>query len=498
MSFETIRIQRSQPIIDKKYIKIPGKENFESPPVEYNFALDSIDNVDAVSIATRNGIIPNYQKNLNLDFITYAEVGLDGKMIGSDTVVDFQQELRDVSDSLNFGVLYSNWWRNELIDLGAVAPLVSVRGTPSEFDLAYGDKTLVGMDLNFATSGYIQDISSLSNFRSSKAVVCVGDSMTRGAGSPLREIDFGAIVGSILPNNPLVYNLGSGGDTTSGMLSRLQSRPELYDNNFYFWGGHNNPNPTNDVANIRSMISLIGHDRYVVIGTTTQDAVNDALEDAFGDHYVDPRPSLISYDREGWPSLRIDSIHLSEEGSLVVANAVKSKGMEWFDLSGESELGLSRSSLTFIILAKPDGWDGAPGPTNADYFRTDPTSYSASFSSLQDVMQGYKSDGSGIIRTAYDGGHVILEDGVWAVGVIRSFSCSMDIKDSRFLKTANPVVNEGFLARAVTTMQYGARGAPNFDRQGPEAKMAMLYVPRALTYLEVKQLFSSNLQISEI
>jgi hypothetical protein len=95
MSFETIRIQRSQPIIDKKYVKIPGRENFESPPVDYNVALDNMNNVDAISLST--GIIPNYQKNLNLDFIVYAEVGLDGKLSGD--LVDFQQELRDVSES---------------------------------------------------------------------------------------------------------------------------------------------------------------------------------------------------------------------------------------------------------------------------------------------------------------------------------------------------------------------------------------------------------------
>jgi hypothetical protein len=131
MSFETIRIQRRQPIIDKRYVKIPGKENYETPPVEYSTAVNNIDNIDVTSIGMkdRDGIIPFYQKDMNLDFITYAEVGLDGRVIGSGAVVDFQQELRDVSESL---ILYdalvesivSQWVENVISnggDIGSVS-----------------------------------------------------------------------------------------------------------------------------------------------------------------------------------------------------------------------------------------------------------------------------------------------------------------------------------------------------------------------------------------
>ena len=111
MSFETIRIQRRQPVLDKQYIKVPGAEpgaypTSAQPLLPANEAVDGLNSTGESGCGylqfgrgKKNEFLSQYHDNINLDFITYEEVGLDGKVIGEEDepVRDFQEELRQIS-----------------------------------------------------------------------------------------------------------------------------------------------------------------------------------------------------------------------------------------------------------------------------------------------------------------------------------------------------------------------------------------------------------------
>lgn len=109
MSFNTITIERRQPILNKKYVKIPGAED-TAVPLTVSEAETGIDNpTDGgrdqsgtlnFGFGERRNIIPVYQMNNNLDFLTYEAVGLDGKVpTVSGAVADIQEELRETSEA---------------------------------------------------------------------------------------------------------------------------------------------------------------------------------------------------------------------------------------------------------------------------------------------------------------------------------------------------------------------------------------------------------------
>jgi len=112
MSFETITIERRQPVYDKRFVKPPGAEDGELPYVTTNEIENNIDSptdgddgrVSLLSFGRgqkNSGFLPNYTKNLNLDFVTYDTVRLDGKRIGSssNSVDDIQEEIREIARS---------------------------------------------------------------------------------------------------------------------------------------------------------------------------------------------------------------------------------------------------------------------------------------------------------------------------------------------------------------------------------------------------------------
>lgn len=112
MSLQTITIERRQPILDKRFIKVPGSEPGSTQwdaqahlPIDE--AINGLNQTDgnragSLSFGTgkeRRNIIPFYRHNLNLDFLTYQVVGTDGKTIDTDIVDDVQDDLRDISAS---------------------------------------------------------------------------------------------------------------------------------------------------------------------------------------------------------------------------------------------------------------------------------------------------------------------------------------------------------------------------------------------------------------
>lgn len=111
MSFETITIERRQPVYDKRFIKPPAAEDGELPYVTADEIENNIDTptngddgrVSQLSFGRGNehrGFFPFYTHNLNLDFITYDEIGLDGNRVNSSGPVDnIQEEIREIARS---------------------------------------------------------------------------------------------------------------------------------------------------------------------------------------------------------------------------------------------------------------------------------------------------------------------------------------------------------------------------------------------------------------
>lgn len=112
MSFETITIERRQPVYDKRFVKPPSAEDGELPYVttdEIEATIDTPTDGDDGRVSLLSfgrgreyrEFFPHYTKNLNLDFVTYDVVGLDGKRVGfgNQPVDDIQEEIREIARS---------------------------------------------------------------------------------------------------------------------------------------------------------------------------------------------------------------------------------------------------------------------------------------------------------------------------------------------------------------------------------------------------------------
>lgn len=99
MSFETITIERSLPILNKRFVKRPNAEN-KLPPVDVSDITDGT----GVSHGTLNinvrqtrNIIPFYQMNCNIDFIMLPTINLNGYTVGmAGPVEDYHREITNL------------------------------------------------------------------------------------------------------------------------------------------------------------------------------------------------------------------------------------------------------------------------------------------------------------------------------------------------------------------------------------------------------------------
>lgn len=108
MSFETITIERRQPVFDKQFIKVPAAEDGDLPPITVEEAEISIDSptngddgrVDVLSFGRGKEyrtIMPSYSRVSSLDFLTYDRIGLDGYRIETDKIDDIQEAIREIA-----------------------------------------------------------------------------------------------------------------------------------------------------------------------------------------------------------------------------------------------------------------------------------------------------------------------------------------------------------------------------------------------------------------
>jgi lysophospholipase L1-like esterase len=186
---------------------------------------------------------------------------------------------------------------------------------------------------------YVLAESTKFNFTNAP-IYAWGDSMTDGA----TQVNYPTQLASLLAF--AVTNKGVGGETSTQIKDRLVADSANYSKSVIIWAGNNNAlDPTTVKADIATMISTIGHTRYLVvsvinnttrpIGTPEYDTIiqlNEDLKALYGNKFVDIRkiivdsynPSLpqdvIDHENDVAPdSLRIDPTHYNTAGYKIVA-----------------------------------------------------------------------------------------------------------------------------------------------------------------------------------
>jgi len=184
-----------------------------------------------------------------------------------------------------------------------------------------------------------------------------GDSMTDGFGS----VNYPTQLTSIL--SYAVTNKGVGGETSTQIKNRFLAEPANFPKSVIIWAGRNNyTSPTTVKADIATIISNLGHTRYLVVGIvnastepknstawTDINALNADLKVLYGKKYVPIREYLISkynplipqdvtdFNNDVTPtSIRItsDPLHLNTLGNKYVAEYFNKYLGNMFDSEG--------------------------------------------------------------------------------------------------------------------------------------------------------------------
>jgi len=171
-----------------------------------------------------------------------------------------------------------------------------------------------------------------------------GDSLTEGSG----QIPYATALNNITTFS--ITNRGVGGENSTQIKDRFIAETSAYSKSVIIWAGRNNfTDPTTVKADIATMISALGHTRYLVLsilnaessGTSDYNTIiqlNNDLKTIYGSKYVDVRTYLVSLYNPSIPqdvldnsndvppsSLRIDNIHLNSDGNEKVAEYLNTK-----------------------------------------------------------------------------------------------------------------------------------------------------------------------------
>lgn len=177
-----------------------------------------------------------------------------------------------------------------------------------------------------------------------------GDSMTGGAG----QTSYPTYLSNITKYE--VTNKGVGGESSTQIKDRMIAEPANYSKSVIIWVGRNNYTfPAIVKSDIATMVSALGHTRYLIIGVVNQNTaleyvgqsewvkittLNNDLKTLYGNKFIDIRPYLVSLHTQSAQdlidfandvpptSLRIDLLHLTSAGNAKVADYInKSLGI---------------------------------------------------------------------------------------------------------------------------------------------------------------------------
>jgi len=184
-----------------------------------------------------------------------------------------------------------------------------------------------------------------------------GDSMTDGYLTTNYPTQLTALFG--YP----VTNRGVGGENSTQIKNRLVAETAAYSKSVIIWVGRNNiGSPATIKADIATMISTIGHTRYLVVGVvnsatepinsanwTLITTLNNDLKALYGSKFVSIREQIVSKYNPSLPqdvidhandvppeSLRLpaDPLHLNTAGQTVVAEFFNQRLGNMFDKNG--------------------------------------------------------------------------------------------------------------------------------------------------------------------
>jgi len=182
-----------------------------------------------------------------------------------------------------------------------------------------------------------------------------GDSLTNGFGTTNYPTQLTTLYGYS------VTDKGVGGETSTQIKNRLVADVANYSKSVIIWAGRNNfTSPTTVKADIATMISTIGHTRYLVVGIlnantepinstawTQINALNADLKVLYGNKYVAMREYIVSQYNPSIPqdvtdhnndvtptSLRLDALHLNTAGYAKVAEFLNQRLGNMFDKNG--------------------------------------------------------------------------------------------------------------------------------------------------------------------
>lgn len=180
----------------------------------------------------------------------------------------------------------------------------------------------------------------------SAQIVAWGDSYTAGTFNPEWVSHFESLSGLE------VINRGVNAQGSTAIKNRFIAEPELHDAFTVIWAGRNNWAQTATVeADIATMVSTLGHNRFLVVGILNGDrppneysggstwasinTLNSHLAVTYGNAFIDIRPILVNaynpflpqdvidYGNDIPPnSLRFDDLHLNAAGNQIVAQSI--------------------------------------------------------------------------------------------------------------------------------------------------------------------------------
>lgn len=187
-------------------------------------------------------------------------------------------------------------------------------------------------------------------------LTCIGDSLTAGTGASGASTQYPTVVANSFTRARWFRNLGVGGETSTQIATRLAAlTSDEKRATTIIWAGRNNfGNAATVKADIASMVSSLGHHRYLVVsiingdnaseyvgqsGWTSITTLNTDLAALYGERFVDVRTPLVAagapggsspdatnYARDVPPAgIRFDAIHLLDAGYAIVAAAVAAK-----------------------------------------------------------------------------------------------------------------------------------------------------------------------------
>jgi lysophospholipase L1-like esterase len=292
------------------------------------------------------------------------------------------------------------------------------------------------VNLVVSTSGNASVAATAAQVQAAINIVAWGDSLTLGSGGgPSNE---GEKNGTMDDHSGIgypqrleaitgykVFNAGIGGEISTQIKDRFLAAPEKWS-----WGqiiaiGANNYNNVVTVkADIATMVSSIGHQRYIVVGLPTSSTMDDAsianarqtnseLAALYTTHFFDLNTFLVSQYNSGLAqdvldharnlipaSLRTDNIHLNSTGYQLYANQLSTM-MDIFTFVESDDHPLSVRTLRGLLDAPTNIGTKVPG-----------------FSSFKRIAVGMKAprnqqyiDSNGGVyfyKIAIDGGMILM------------------------------------------------------------------------------------------